>query len=129
MTHNWPQRFAVSVMRRVRPGLEEQHARILKRDPKKLFDQVEIRRRAAAGAMAINVTDPVFLTIVSESGVSRPQEVEPKACAVCLGQEQAMKFWKASGGLGGLTMFEVAKNVHRFTRELAKAEPISRGRG
>jgi hypothetical protein len=46
MKHEWPQGFAVSIMRRVRPDLERQHTRIMKLDPKKLFDQEEIRRSA-----------------------------------------------------------------------------------
>ena len=32
MAHGWPQGFAVSVMRRVRPELEKEHVRILKQD-------------------------------------------------------------------------------------------------
>ena len=39
MQHGWPQGFAVSVLRRVRPELEKEHARILKQDPAILFDQ------------------------------------------------------------------------------------------
>jgi hypothetical protein len=49
MRHGWPQSFAVSVMRRVRPELERQHARIMKLDPKKLFDQDVIMRNARPG--------------------------------------------------------------------------------
>src|SRR4030095_1101270 len=37
MGHRWPQRFAVSIMRRVRVDLEREHARILKQEPRKLF--------------------------------------------------------------------------------------------
>jgi hypothetical protein len=39
MKHGWPQGFAVSIMRRVRLGLEREHARILRQYPGKLFDQ------------------------------------------------------------------------------------------
>ena len=33
MNHGWPQGFAVSIMRRVRPDLESEHARILRQRP------------------------------------------------------------------------------------------------
>jgi len=39
MRHGWPQGFAVGVLRRVRPDLERQHARILSLDPADLFNQ------------------------------------------------------------------------------------------
>ena len=38
MRHGWPQGFAVAVLRRVKPELEIQHARILKQNPAVLFD-------------------------------------------------------------------------------------------
>src|SRR5678815_5177054 len=37
MGHGWPQGFAVSIMRRVRPDLEKEQARILSQCPDKLF--------------------------------------------------------------------------------------------
>src|SRR5262245_10190919 len=46
MRHGWPQAKAVSVMRRVRPDLEEQHRRVLRHDRKWLFDQEAIRNNA-----------------------------------------------------------------------------------
>ena len=46
MNHGWPQSFAVSIMRRVRADLEREHARILRQDPKELFDWEAIRIEA-----------------------------------------------------------------------------------
>jgi hypothetical protein len=46
MGHGWPQGFAVAIMRRVRPDLEREHARILRQDPHKLFDPEAIRAAA-----------------------------------------------------------------------------------
>jgi hypothetical protein len=66
MGHRWPQGFAVSIMRRVRPDLEMEHARFLRQPPEKLFDQQTIRAGALGGAIAVDNTDPVFLTLVPE---------------------------------------------------------------
>jgi hypothetical protein len=130
MAHGWPQSFAVSVMRRVRPELEKEHMRILKQAANKLFDQEAIRRDAKPGDMAFNNTDPVLLTIVSKSGVALAEEKVPHACAVCRGPIKAHEFvWKVSGGAGGSTMFELVGTVHVLANELARTEPRHRGRG
>src|SRR5713101_7256037 len=65
MDHGWPQGFAVSIMRRVRPDLEREHARILRQHPDKLFDQQAIRARARPGDIAVDNVDPVVLTVAS----------------------------------------------------------------
>ncbi len=130
MGHGWPQSFAVSVMRRVRPELEKQHARILKQDPKLLFDEEEIRRNAKEGDMAFDNTDPVLLTIVSKSGTAKKQGTDPNACAVCRGLSEAMKFIrKAGGGTSPWTMFELVGVAHRLANALSRTEPRRRGRG
>jgi hypothetical protein len=54
MGHGWPQGFAVSIMRRVRPDLESAHARILRQNPAELFDREKIRSIASAGAIAVD---------------------------------------------------------------------------
>jgi hypothetical protein len=130
MGHGWPQSFAVSVMRRVRPELEKQHARILKQDAKLLFDEDEIRRHAKEGDMAFDNTDPVLLTIVSKSGAAKNEEIEPNACAICRGPSEAMKFIReAGGGVGAWTMFELVTVAHRLANALSRTEPRRRGRG
>ena len=83
LRHRWPQGFAVSVMRRVRPELQSQHARILKQDANLLFDQEAVRGKAQAGDFALDNTDPVFLMIVSKSNAALNEQEEPHACAVC----------------------------------------------
>ena len=57
MGHGWPQGFAVAILRRVRPDLEREHARILMQDPDKLFDWEGIRAAARPGDIA--VTKPI----------------------------------------------------------------------
>jgi hypothetical protein len=129
MDHGWPQGFAVSVMRRVRPEFEKQHARILKQDAKLLFDEQEIRRNVKEGDWAFDNADPVFLTIVSKSGLSPTEQQEPLACAVCQGLREAMRFvQETSGGASGWTMFEVVGIAHRLADTLSRTEPSRRGR-
>jgi hypothetical protein len=129
MGHGWPQGFAVSVMRRTRPELEKEHARILKQDREKLFDQEEIRRKARPGDMAFDNTAPVLLTIVSKSGVAPNEQGKPLACAVRRGPQAAVDFaFKAGAGAGAFTMFEVATAAHNLSDELKRTEPRRRGR-
>jgi hypothetical protein len=59
--------FAVSIMRRVRVDLEREHARILKQDPRKLFDWERIRATAREGDIGVDNTDPVFLSFKREA--------------------------------------------------------------
>jgi hypothetical protein len=128
MGHGWPQSFAVSVMRRVRPQLEKEHARILKQDVKKLFDQDEIRRNARPGNMALDNTDPVFLTIFSRQDSSNNRNVE---CSVRRGVKDAWDFVREKNdklGAGAVTMFELATTAHHLSQELARTEPRRRGR-
>src|SRR6516225_6117162 len=112
MAHGLPQSFAVSVMRRMRLKLEQEHKWILRQDPKELFDQEKIRREARAGDMAFAVTEPVLLTIKSTWGVRPDQETKPNACAIARGVNEAMNFLKDAGGIGAATMFELAAVAH-----------------
>jgi hypothetical protein len=131
MAHGWSHSFAVSVMRRIRADLEEQHGRIMREDPKRLFDQAEIRRNAKEGAMAFDNTDPVLLTIVPRAGTVQNDEAEPFACAVCRGADKAWAFCtKVAGGRGAATtMFEVATIAHRVADKLLQTQPSRRGPG
>jgi hypothetical protein len=129
MAHGWPQGFAASVMRRVRPELEKQHSRILKQGAKLLLDKEAIRRNAKAGDMAFDNTDPVLLAIVSKSGAALSEQGEPLECAICRGSKEAMKFAsEASAGAGAWTMFELATIAHKFSAALGRTEPRHRGR-
>ena len=65
LAHGWPQGFAVSVMRRVRPELQSRAYSPPQPGCEQLFDQEAILRNAQAGDMAFDSTDPVFLMIVS----------------------------------------------------------------
>jgi hypothetical protein len=130
MAHGWPQGQAVSVMRSVRPALEEEHRRILQQDPNWLFDQEAIRRNAKPGDHAFDNQDPVLLTIVSGAADRSGQQGAPPVCKICRGPAAAHGFFqKVSGASGALTMFELTTLAHRLAWEVAKTEPRSRGRG
>jgi hypothetical protein len=127
MGHRWPQGFAVSIMRRVRPDLEREHARTLRQDPSKLFDWQTIRARARPGDIAVDNTDPVFLTVASKmEGVSDEPQTAPLA-AVCRGYVKVSEFSRDVGA-SSVTMFEVVTLAHRLHRELMKTKPRRRGR-
>ena len=124
MEHGWPQGSAVSVMRDVRPALEEQHKRILLHDPKWLFDKEAIRKNAREGDLAFDNQDPVLLAIASG------QQGTPPECQICRGPRAAQIFFRQVGRkLGAMTTFELTTLAHRLEWELAKTEPRFRGRG
>ena len=128
MDHGWPQGFAVSIMHRVRLDLEKEHARILRQSPDKLFNLQAIRARARPGDIAVDNTDPVFLTLASKAQ-HPPDEARPSPIsAVCRGFEKVSKFSRDVGA-SSMTIFEVATLVHRLHQQLMQTEPRRRGLG
>ena len=128
MAHGWPQSFAVSIMRRVRRDLEREHARILRQDPGKLFDWEAIRARARPGDIAVDNTDPVFLTIASKAQRGPDELQTAPLSTVCHGWAKVCEFSRDVGA-PSVTFFEVVTLAHRLHHELMKAEPRRRGRG
>jgi hypothetical protein len=128
LEHHWPQSFAVSTMRRVRPDLEREHARILRQRPEELFDQQRILASAREGTIAVSNTDPVFLTIASMAEGAPDEDQTAPLPAVCHGWDELREFSRAVGA-SSLTTFEVATLAHRLHQELIKTEPRRRGRG
>lgn len=126
MQHGWPQSFAVSVMRRVRPVLEIEHARTLKQDRETLFDQDAIRRNAQSGDFAFDNTDPVLLIIISVTPETENDEFP--GCRVFRGTQKAAPFVYEQRGRAW-TMFELATAAHLLSDQLLKTVPRSRGRG
>ena len=121
MAHGWPQSFAVSIMRRVRRDLEREHARILRQDPGKLFDWDAIRARARPGDIAVDNTDPVFLTIASKAQRGPDEGQTAPLSTVCHGWAKVCEFSRDVGA-PSVTFFEVVTLAHRL-------EPRRRGRG
>ena len=128
MAHGWPQSFAVSIMRHVRRDLEREHARILRQDPGKLFDWEAIRARARPGDIAVDNTDPVFLTIASKAQRGPDEGQTAPLSTVCHGWAKVCEFSRHVGA-PSVTFFEVVTLAHRLHHELMKAEPRRRGRG
>jgi hypothetical protein len=114
-------------MRLVRNQLEAHHARILKQDPKELFDEDPIRQMAQPGDPYFGNTDPVLLTIVS--GQQRPKDgvEEPPRCLVCHGMAKVFHFVKQQAARSW-TVFEVVGPTHALADQLSRVEPRSRGR-
>ena len=127
MQHGWPQGIAVSIMRRVRLDLEREHARILRQDPAKLFDQQAIDATARPGDIAVDNTDPVFLTVAAREQYAS-DERQTRLCAVCRGLAKVSEFGRDVGA-SSVTRFEVATLAHRLHQELMKTKPRRRGRG
>ena len=125
MRHGWTQGFAVAVLRRVKPELEIQHARILGQDQAVLFDEQLIRQRAKPGDFVVRNTDPVFLAIVSRD---REDRSDPNRAAIFRGQKQLMRFINTQGVGKGWTIFELVNSVHDLSLALAKTRPRRRGR-
>ena len=125
LEHGWPQGFAVRLLRHVRPELEAQHARILKQDPGSLFDKDAIRQNARPGDIAVDNTDPVFLTITSRE--ERDKSERTVSGAVCRGTEQVFKFVKQQAARSW-SLFELVMPAHALRRALSKAKPRKRGR-
>lgn len=128
--HGWPQGTVVRIMRQVRPQLEAEHGRILQQNPEALFDQDEVRRRAAPGAAFTGNTDPVFLAITAPQRLDGSDaERAPHAFAIRRGQHELMKFIVEEMPLGmATTSLELVGWAHQLQRQLATTQPSRRGR-
>jgi hypothetical protein len=125
MDHGWPQGFAVSIMRRIRPDLEKEHARILRQPPEKLFDWQVIRARARPGDIAVDNTDPVFIVLATPIRRSPDEAQTAPASAVCHGWDRVREF---SRNVSSVSLFEVVTLAHKLRAELFNSKPKSRGR-
>jgi len=126
MRHGWPQGLVVAVMRRVKPDLERHHARILKQDPRVLFDDRRVRQQARPGGLAVSNTDPVYLVINSQDP-ERYSGANP--AAICQGQAELMRFIKTWGPGQTWTVTELGTSIHALSWALTKTPPRKRGRG
>ena len=124
MGHGWPQGFAVSTMRRLRLDLEKEHARTLKQNPDELFNEQEIRKNAQPGDIAVDNTDPVFLTIASRESA---ESGDTQSAAVCRGVAETIKFGR-SFHASSITFLEIVTLAHKLHGQLIRTEPRRRGR-
>jgi hypothetical protein len=129
LQHGWPQSFAVGLLRRLRPELEQHHARILRQDPAVLFDVDAIRKKAKPGDIGFDNTDPVMLIIKTGSREAKGGGTTGILdCAVCRGMEAVAKFVKPEPGQSWST-HELATPAHKLFESLSKVEVRKRGRG
>jgi hypothetical protein len=127
MRHSWPQGFAVAILRHVRPALEMEHARILRQDPAKLFNQQAIHAGARPGDIYVDNTDPVFLVLASKAQREADEPQPAPLAAVCRGLAKVSEFSRDVAAWS-VTTFEVVTLAHRLQQELIKTEPRRRGR-
>jgi hypothetical protein len=125
MRHGWPQGYAVAVLRRVKPELENHHARILKQSQAVLFDDRLIHLQAKAGSLGLANTVPVFLVINSRDERD-PSDSHP--AAICRGERQLMQFIKSHEVGQTWTIFEFVNIVYALSSALATTKPRKRGR-
>ncbi|MFZ5690032.1 MAG: hypothetical protein ACOY5F_02125 [Pseudomonadota bacterium] len=127
LAHGWPQTFVVSVLRRERTALEDQHHRILAQDAATLFDEKALLQNAQAGALAFDNIDPVFLVVVSPT-MSIHDDLRQLSTAVCRGVEQIARFQKQTKAIS-TSFFELVGPAHALHRALSRSKPRKRGRG
>jgi hypothetical protein len=118
LNHNWPQKFVVGELRRLRTPLERRHRAILKLDPVEQFDADGIER--SAGTPALATTSPVFLLIWSDQKRSPSAEIfeDPRA---------AFKRTLEKPGRSS-TWIELTRSAHALSEQLSKSLPRKRGR-
>jgi hypothetical protein len=127
LNHNWPQLFAVETLRRYRPDLEPRHQKILRQDPKALFDDKEIARKAEAGRAVLNTASPVFLLIWSDNKYAEDQGAIAPSAGVFDDEISAFKFSQGRAGRS-TTWLELTRSAHSLREELSGTQPRQRGR-
>src|SRR5262245_13725980 len=111
LEHGFPQQKAVLALRRVRPRLEQEHARMMQLDPKVLFDEERIRAAARPGQQYLNNTAPVFLVVSSsEEDIAKRDERSIKSVSICRSEVELVRLIKSHFGLN--TSFELVGAAH-----------------
>ena len=127
LEHGMPQATVVRIMRELRPDLEAAHSDTLKKDPKALFDAKAVRRLVRPGMLAVDNAEPVFLAIVKCPAPSADKI--HASLAVCRGHGGLTDFLKKYAVPGSAaTMSELATLMHKLATNLARTQPIKRGR-
>jgi hypothetical protein len=124
LNHNWPQKFAVEMLRRLRRELEEQHKKILRLDPAELFDDERIRLDAQPGSLAVNTASPIFLLIWSDQRSAN----DPAPSAGVYNTHHAFAVTNAKAGRSS-TWLELTRPAHSLSAQLSASLPRKRGRG
>lgn len=126
LEHGFPQQKTVQALRNMRPALEKEHKKILKLDPKTLFDEDALERTAQPGAMVFSSMDPTFLVITTERRGAGSDARPLKALKIFRGERDLMLHMKAA--LTSYTIFELTNPTHLLEQQLARVQPVQRGR-
>jgi hypothetical protein len=120
LRHNWPQGFAVSVMRRIRPELEKEYRRFINQEPA----PPKTQHTARAGELAFRNGDPRFLIIVTDTEAF-VKDRDPVVRIVSEAEESELT---RKPGLATSWM-ELVTPAHDLKKQLSKTQPRKRGRG
>jgi hypothetical protein len=124
LNHEWPQKFVVESLRRLRPGLERQHRKILRLDPTKLFDPDQVRLQAKPGSPVLATTSPIFLLIWSDQ-----RKAEDPAPSAEIFTDPLAAYARGIERPGrSTTWLELTKSAHLLSEQLSKSLPRKRGR-
>jgi hypothetical protein len=127
LDHGFPQQKAVLTLRRMRPRLEQEHARIMQLDPKDLFDQERIRAAAQPGQLYLNNAAPAFLVICSsEKDIAKTVDRSIQSVAICRNEAELMQLIRSHFGLN--TILELVGTAHLLRECLLRTQPTQRGR-
>ncbi len=124
LAHNWPQKFVVETLRRLRPRLEKEHRKILRRDPAKLPEQEQggVGRPGELGLAA--VPSPVILVIWSDQ---RTAENPAPVAEIFYQLEAAYRRTLEKAGRSA-TWIELTQSARLLSEQLSRSAPRKRGR-
>ena len=128
LEHGFPQQTVVTTLRRMRPMLEEEHARILKLDPHTLFEAARVKAAAKPGQLYASIIAPIFLVIRSGQRNTRRElnDNEVRSVAICRSEAELMSLIKSRFGLN--TTFELVGAARGLREHLLSTQPAQRGR-
>jgi len=125
LNHNWPQKFVVETLRRLRPRLEKEHRKILRRDPAKLLEQEQSGVDARPGELGLAaVPSPVILVIWSDQ---RTAENPAPAAEIFYELEDAYRRTLEKAGRSA-TWIELTRSAQLLSEQLSRSAPRKRGR-
>jgi hypothetical protein len=126
LKHDWPQRFAVQILRQFRDDLADHHQHILRQDSKVLFDKKAIELFVKSSFVDPGNSAPMFLLIVSDSR-SRDSKNDVVYAKIFTDHLEAFKFQLEKPGRS-CTWFELVTLAHELKSHLSAVQPSKRGR-
>jgi hypothetical protein len=126
LNHNWPQKFVVQTLRRLRPELESQHRKILRLSSAKVRNEDQSGLSPRPGDLALVAgRSPVFLLICSDQ-TTAPNPA-PSA-EIFYDYRAAFQRTLEKAGRSS-TWIELTRSAHLLAEQLSRTAPRKRGRG